>query len=102
MIPPTVGRVIWVWPSADVRSHAILDPTQPFTASIAYVHSDTDINVAGADHLGTSFQAQHVPLWDGETERPAVVCWQWMPYQKGQAAKTEALEAAVRDGYTKP
>lgn len=94
-IEPTIGRVVWYWPGASRYLGTVFDDRQPFSASIAFVGLNDVVNLAVVDHAARPLQATSVPLWDGEGERPGVECWQWMPYQKGQAAKTEALTAAM-------
>lgn len=91
MIAPTVGRVIWYYPSGTPRTE------QPQAAFITYVHSDTMINVGGFDHNGKPFGDTSVLLVQGDSYgNPGGGAWAcWMPYQKGQAAKTEALEAKL-------
>lgn len=94
MIQPTVGRVVWFYP-------AECGPTdQPWTASIAYVYSDTEINIGGFTRNGEHFSRLHVRLvQDGakEPERGSRDYCVWMPYQRGQAAKAEALEKQIAD-----
>ena len=90
MIKPTIGRVVWFYPAG---THS---DSQPNAALVAYVHSDTMINVGGFDHNGMPFSTTSVPLLQDDAPIPAVGCWAtWMPYQKGQAAKTEALERQI-------
>jgi hypothetical protein len=95
VITPTIGRVVWYWP-ASAEPLQIIEPTQPFKADIVCVHADGTINLAGYDHGGAPFAESHCPLWEGEGARPEGSCWQWMPYQKGQAAKAEVLEKQLR------
>lgn len=93
MIKPTVGRVVWYYPSGASRE------SQPYAAFIAYVHSDTMINVGGFNSQGTSFGDTSVLLLQDPDSygNPGGGAWaKWMPYQHGQAAKTEALEAAAK------
>lgn len=89
MIKPTVGRVIWYYPRGAMHTD------QPQAAFITFVHSDTCINVGGFDHNGNPFKDTSVLLLqDPESYgNPDSGAWaKWMPYQHGQAAKTEALE----------
>lgn len=97
MIPVTVGRVVWV----RNRSGSI-DPKQPEKADVVYVHSDICVNVAGYDANGTPFVLTSLTLDQGQPIDPSWPRAEWMPYQKGQAAKTEELERTVREGFTKP
>ena len=93
MIKPTVGRVIWFY------TPAMNKDSQPYAAFITYVHSDMMINVGGFDHNGVPFGSTSVLLHsDAESYgNPGGGAWaKWMPYQLGQAAKTEAAEASIR------
>ena len=84
MITPTVGRVVWYHPE---RAH-----TQPWAALITYVHSDRLVNLVAFDSEGFGKPKASVQLvQDANEERAANYC-EWMPYQTGQAAKTEALQ----------
>lgn len=90
MIKPTIGRVV------HVRRHGI-DNDQPEVGFITYVHSDRCINLAGFDRDGVPFSSTSVPLVQEGDDRPTETAYaEWMPYQKGQAAQTEAIEAAMR------
>ena len=92
MIKPTIGRVVWYWPSH------LTHTSQPYAALIAHVHDDFEINVAFFDHYGVAGADQRVLLLqdDDSYGNPGGGGWaKWMPYQKGQAAKTEALEAKI-------
>lgn len=108
MIKPTVGRVVWFWlEGADPvaidlfhKAHAAGEwiGIQPQAAIIAYVHGDYCVNLAVFDHDGIPQSRTSVPLWQGEDARPAWMHCEWMPYQKGQAAKTEQLEQQLGAG----
>lgn len=99
-ITPTVGRMLHFIPTADYmasRKLAFGNPAQPLAAVIAYVHSDTMVNLTVWDQNGQQFSVCSVPLVQ---EKPLALagssfCAQWMPYQKGQAAKTESLESQL-------
>lgn len=94
MIKPTVGRVVWFWPASTTPKG---DPgAQPLAATIAYVHTDTNVNLTVHDRNGEIYPLTSVPLWHGDGESPNHPHCEWMPYQKGQAAKTEALEAQIK------
>lgn len=90
MIKPTIGRVVLVF--ARVSS---LDKRQPEPALVTYVHSDTCISVGGFNAEGHAFgltsvylvQDESPPLPEGSLRA------EWMPFQKGQAAKYEKLAA---------
>lgn len=87
MIKPTIGRVVWL---RRPENHS----EQPEAALVTYVHADTCINVGGFDANGTPFGRTSVYLDQGDVPRPewATLYAEWMPYQKGQAAKAEATE----------
>ena len=88
MIKPTIGRVVLYWPLNHQRSHV---HSQPFVAFITHVWSDGMVNLAGFNDQGQHFARTSVVLaqdrdaQDGECG--------WMPYQLGQAARTEQAEA---------
>ena len=84
MIAPTVGRVVWY------RKN--LGDEQPFAALIVHVWSDTCVNLAYFDANGIAENETSVLLWQEGNPKPDYRYCEWMPYQKGQAAKTEALE----------
>ena len=87
MIKPTIGRVVWFWDDSRIQD-------QPFPGIVCYVHSDTMVNLTVFDANGQAVPKTSVFLYQGasESERPQGHFAEWMPYQKGQAAKTEELE----------
>lgn len=96
MIKPTVGRMVWFWPGiggARERGMAYSNSAQPLAAQITYVHSDHMVNLAVFDQKGATFGVTSVELLQGDRRPPLGIYCEWMPYQKGQAAKVEALEA---------
>jgi len=88
IITPTIGRVVW-YQSAERTA-------QPYAALVTYVHSDRMVNLGGFTANGVPFAATSVTLVQDGDEKPAYSYCEWMPYQKGQAAKTEALEAKLK------
>ena len=88
MIKPTVGRIVHYW-------SARADLGQPNAAMIVYVHNDTCVNLAVFDANGNHSGATSVWLHQEGNERPSGQFAEWMPYQKGQAAKTDELEKAL-------
>jgi hypothetical protein len=90
MIKPTIGRVVWFHPSGSTSDQ------QPLAALIAYVHSETMVNLATFDVNGVASGATSVFLYQGDTDRPQSYYCEWMPYQQGQAARTEALEKKLK------
>lgn len=91
-IEPTPGRVVWYTPSA--ADTLALNDGAPLAAIVAAVHADGSVNLAVFDAQGDSRARAHVTLvQDGEDIPEAGDYAQWMPYQLGQAAKTEAVAA---------
>ncbi|TEU23367.1 hypothetical protein [Alkanindiges illinoisensis] len=103
VIKPTVGRVVLLTISAGyaIKNHlACSDPSQPLAAQIAYVHNDRLVNLTAWDHNGKQFGVTSVRLLQDDEVAPELTgssfyC-EWMPYQKGQAAKTEAAEELLK------
>jgi hypothetical protein len=92
-IEPTIGRIVWFFPAVDDGRHA---DGQPFSAMIAGVNDDGTINLLVAARDGSPYGAQNVALkQDGDEIDLDAAHAAWMPYQKGQAAKTEALQAST-------
>lgn len=91
MITPTIGRVVWYHPTEGQRI-----PSQPndqvLPALITYVWSDHIINIVAFTPNGESFGVTSVDLIQEGVARLQSGFCEWMPYQKGQAKKTEALE----------
>jgi hypothetical protein len=86
-IEPTVGRVVLLR-----RGPGILAAT---VAAVAYDPSrDLHLlNLGALDAEGNAFSALRVPLVQEGEDPPAAGDYaEWMPYQKGQAAKADALE----------
>lgn len=96
MIKPTIGRVVWYykWGKTQIDANE-----QPNAAIIAYVHFDTMINIGFFDSNGFARAAQSVQLLQDGDEMPQSPFCCWMPYQKGQAAKTEALEKKLEEEF---
>lgn len=98
-IKPTVGRVLHFFPSTTYmqgRKLAFNDPSQPLSAMVAYVHSDTMVNLTAWDQNGLQFGVCSVQLiQEGDLTPLGSFYAAWMPFQKGQAAKTEALESKL-------
>jgi hypothetical protein len=96
MISPTPGRVVWYVPGAS-ESADFADPSNgdPCAAIVARVWSDRMVNLAVFDANGKTHSRCSVKLLqdDDKPDYEGQPHAMWMPYQKGQAAKTEALEA---------
>lgn len=91
VIKPTIGRVVWFYPQ-----HPNTVQIEPLCALIAKVWNTGCINLAYFNGDGIAKHATSVPLiQDGDPVPGNGFYCEWMPYQKGQAAKTEALEKKV-------
>ncbi len=89
MIVPTVGRVVWYWKDGETQIRA---GEQPCAAMVAYVHSDTCINIGYLDHNGNHHNSTSVRLVQDEPITAAIqepFCT-WMPYQKAVASGEQA------------
>lgn len=92
MIKPTVGRVVWFWPSAA----EFLNNDQPQAAQVAYVHSDRMVNLSVVNHNGEQRAQTSVALvQDGDKLPEQGSFCSWMPYQVGQAKKHEHADAVA-------
>lgn len=94
MIKPTVGRIVWFYPAS---GDSQFPPGGPYAAIVTWVHSDHLISICAFDGSGNPYGKRSIHLKQDEDKNPApegAYC-AWMPYQKGQAAKTEALEAKL-------
>lgn len=89
MIKPTIGRVVLVF-----NRLGSVDPANPEPALIARVWGDRLINVGGFDANGQPFSHTSLSLSQDDDVYLGPHA-QWMPYQKGQAIKHEALEIAA-------
>jgi hypothetical protein len=93
MIKPSIGRVVWFYPAG-------YNPTtdQPLAALIAHVWSDTCVNLAIFDANGVPYPSPPTSVLliqdDGPVPTGGLYC-AWMPYQLGQAARTEQAEKRV-------
>jgi Phage protein (N4 Gp49/phage Sf6 gene 66) family len=95
MIKPTVGRVVWFTPAVcDDPRH---DVKQPLAAIIAYVYGDRCVNLTTYDQNGAYIggKCSVLLLQDDDPKPEQGYFASWMPYQKGQAAATERMAAAL-------
>jgi len=90
MIKPTNGRVVWFTPGPGFSG--IHHGPDPLAAHVAHVWGDRMVNLAVIDSNGSTSPVTSVPLLQDGDPRPENFFAEWMPYQKGQAAKTEELE----------
>lgn len=91
MIKPTVGRVLWYrCHKDDARPHA---SEQPLASMVTHVNEDGTVNLVVFDAVGVPFSCEKVMLLQDDDPHPKGGGFaEWMPYQKGQAAKTEEAE----------
>lgn len=95
MITPTIGRMVWYRPRPGEM--VMNSGEQLCSAQICYVWDDTMVNLSVLSHDGWQSPRTSVPLWQGDADEcPEGSCC-WMPYQKGQAAKTEKLEEELAE-----
>jgi len=94
-IEPTVGRVLLYFPGPnDPLSDPAHATDQPLAALVCYVHGEgKKVNLAVFSPAGHPFGRPDVPLIQPEDDPPGGVSFaRWMPYQVGQAQKTQALQ----------
>lgn len=102
MIAPTVGRVVWYSHNHEASPYPRLGD-QPFAAHVAFVHTERLVNLLVISHTGHTFARENVILLQEDDTAPIDAPYaEWMPYQKGQAAKTEAAEKATASVEQKP
>lgn len=92
MIQPTVGRMIlFRAPSS----------SKPLAATVAAVNDDGTINIGYLDSIGAHHSSQFIRIIEpGDTVGPEEHWCEWMPFQLGQAAKTEQAEAALAEKHS--
>lgn len=90
MIEPTPGRIVWYRRSPDLS-------LPPMAAIVVFVHNERLINITFFNKDGMPVPHTEVPLLQDDDEPPHNgVYAEWMPFQKGQAAKTESLQEKMR------
>ncbi len=99
MIKPTIGRVVLFVPKqAKYEFGFCFVAGRPHAALITAVHGDRCVNLAAFDANGKSYGFTSVTLRQPEDADQGFAggdyC-EWMPFQVGQAAKTEAAEQAL-------
>ena len=95
MIQPTVGRVVLFTPSKHDQNIDRIDD-KPMAAIITSVWDERTVNLVIFGHNGYQWSKLGVMLLQDDDPAPQYgdFC-EWMPYQKGQAAKTEDLTASA-------
>lgn len=95
-IEPTVGRIVHFRPGTNDQQYVGDPGGEPLAAIVAKVLGPDRINLCVFTDKGHAIAMLDVPLvQEGEAHQEAVSYAEWMPYQKGQAAKTEKLEAQI-------
>ena len=90
MIAPTVGRIVWFHQGLHKNRNVADNGDQPLAAMVIYVHNDRQVNLDVVDHKGTHHSYPGVLLLQGDEDyKPVGDYAEWMPFQKGQAAKQE-------------
>ncbi len=93
MQTPTIGRKVWYW---SPRIKVGEDARQAFDATVVYVNSRGQVNLACHNHNGAIFNVTAVELRDPATdttgdfhgkEQDGAGYATWMPYQKAQHDK---------------
>lgn len=93
IISPTPGRIVWFNPTphdgiATLNGH-------PLAAVVSGVHNDRLVNLAVFDAYGNAQQRSNVHLVQPGDAVPDFAHATWMPYQVGQAAKTQVAVAVA-------
>lgn len=97
-ITPTNGRIMWYHPGTFLGDIVQHDKSIGLTAIVCHVWSDHLVNLDVIDSNGNHHSRTSVPIvQDGSpyTVGPSPYA-EWMPYQKGQAAKHDALQAQLK------
>lgn len=96
MTQPTVGRVVWFWPSIGEQM-ALPRPGQPLAAHVAAVSEDgSTVNLQVIDAYGYAHARQDVPFFEGV--HPVGHSYaDWMPYQRAQHAKNDVAPLGCSD-----
>lgn len=103
LIPPTVGRVVWFYPSLLTGEAGFAPPSEgkPLAAIVAHVWNDHMVNLAVLDANGASHPRTSVPMiHEGEPAPTGGFFCEWMPFQKGQAKVQTAAAASTGDAAT--
>lgn len=104
IITPTIGRKVWYrhdgFQTTDINGgqiNVVSYDYQPMDATVIYVWHDRMVNLRITDHAGNTFALSSVHLVQQGDVTPGYRYCEWMPYQKGQAAKAAATALSVVD-----
>lgn len=93
-IQPTVGRVMYYWPSAAFKASP---GAQPQAVQVAYVNENGTINVGGYNAHGMIFSETSVTVRQPDDPDPSSGSFvEWMPFQVGQAVTAQAGSPATK------
>jgi len=90
-VTPSIGRIVWYRGQDNiVRAAIVTHVWSQFLINLHAFGKDQNDPEAGI----------HTSVTHGDIEHEPSCCpsWSWMPYQKGQAAKTEQLEQKLVSG----
>lgn len=93
VIAPSPGRILWYYaPAGD----SLGCPDEPLPAIVTKVHNERLVNVSvfSPDGAGVFGRSEVALVQDGDA-KPEGRYVAWMPYQQGQAAKTQAVEGSA-------
>lgn len=94
MIQPSTGRIV-------LYRHDGLANPEPHAAIVIAVQDDRSVNLACFSPDGTYYHRLAAPLLQDDDAAPAEGGYaEWMPFQKGQAVKTEAAESDLHPRVT--
>jgi hypothetical protein len=98
MIKPTIGRIVWYYPSDEdvggVGAITGFTKDKEHAAIVCYVHSDKLVNLCVIDANGHTKPMTSVDLiQEGDSVPGSGRFATWMPYQIGQAKKDETTKA---------
>ena len=87
-IEPTIGRVVWFYPTERDERGFRLSKFQACDAHIIFVQEDGTVNLIVFTHEGVMVTVHKVRLLqEGEEPKAGEPYATWVPYQVGQAKK---------------
>lgn len=91
-IPPTPGRIVHYHPAP---GEFVQIGDAPLAAMVVGVLTNDCVNLTVFDANGEPHGLTSVFLHQGTAPKPDGCYAEWMPYQLGQAAKTEQLQSSL-------
>lgn len=104
-IIPTVGRVMWFYPSTKTGHNNFTSPRagEPCAAIVAAVNADNMVNLTVFDAGGFPHPRQNVPVVQEDGMKPIYGYYaSWMPFQQSQAKKAAAELPPVDNAHVAP